>query len=93
MADKRLSSEEWIRQQNEDRKEREKSARQKAEEMTKGTRANENLDTGNKVILEATIKNLELTDEAHRDDDWHREYDKTQTQLAEIEAAERTGRA
>ena len=93
MADKRLSSESWIKRQNREREERNKSARQKAEEMTQGTRANENLDTGNKTILEATIKNLELTDEALRDDDWHRKYDKTQTQLAEIEAAERTGRA
>ena len=88
MADKRLSSEEWIRQQNEDRKEREKSARQKAEEMTKGTRGNDNLDTRNREIVEATMKNMELTNEEQRDDEWHERYQRNVDRLAEIAKSE-----
>ena len=88
MADKRLSSEEWIRQQNEDRKEREKSARQKAEEMTKGTRENDNLDTRNREIVEATMKNMELTNEEQRDDEWHERYQRNVDRLAEIAKSE-----
>ena len=88
MADKRLSSEEWIRQQNEDRKEREKSARQKAEEMTQGTRGNDNLDTRNREIVEATMKNMELTNEEQRDDEWHERYQRNVDRLAEIAKSE-----
>ena len=85
MADKRLSSEEWIRQQNEDRKEREKSARQKAEEMTKGTMAVANLDTKNREVLEAAKKNLELTKDAFRDLEWHERYTTIQNDLAALQ--------
>ena len=85
MADKRLSSEEWIRQQNEDRKAREKSARQKAEEMTKGTRAVANLDKKNREVLEAAKKNLELTKDAFRDREWHERYTTIQNDLAALQ--------
>ena len=84
MADTALSSKAWIERQNKEREERNKSARQKAEEMSKGTRKNDNLDTRNRVIVEATMKNMELTDEAHRDDEWHERYQRNVDRLAEI---------
>ena len=88
MADKRLSSESWIARQNREREERNKSARQKAEEMTQGTRGNDNLDTRNREIVEATMKNMELTNEEQRDDEWHERYQRNVDRLAEIAKSE-----
>ena len=88
MADKRLSSESWIKRQNREREERNKSARQKAEEMTKGTRGNDNLDTRNREIVEATMKNMELTNEEQRDDEWHERYQRNIDRLAAIAVSE-----
>ena len=68
MADKGLSSEEWIARQNAEREERSKSARDKAEEMTDGKRRITNLDVQNKFIVLAGKRNMELTDEEHRDE-------------------------
>lgn len=84
MADVALDSKTWIARQNKEREERHKRAREKAREMTEGARKVANLDTGNRVILEAQLKNMELTNEEQRDQEWHEQYDRTQAQLAKI---------
>lgn len=89
MADKALSSASWIARQNAEREARNKSARQKAEDMSEGETELANLDTGNREILEASLKNLDLTDEAFRGKKWHKKYDKIQGQLAALDAAEK----
>ena len=84
MADISLDSATWIARQNKERLQREKSARERAREMTENTRKVANLDTGNEVILKAQLKNMELTDEAHRDEDWQEQYERTIAQLKKI---------
>ena len=56
--------------------------------MTKGTRGNDNLDTRNREIVEATMKNMELTNEEQRDDEWHERYQRNVDRLAEIAKSE-----
>ena len=91
MADRALSSAAWIARQNAEREERNKSAREKAEEMTEGTRRKSNLDTGNKFIVLAAKKNMELTDEAQRDRKWQEEYQIILDNLQAINEAEKKG--
>ena len=93
MADKRLSSAEWIKRMAEERKERELSARQKAEQMTEGERGLSNLDVANKFIVEAGKKNMELTDEAHRGKKWQKQYKIICDRLEAIEQYEREHRS
>ena len=93
MADRGLSSEEWIKRQNAEREERNKSARQKAEEMSEGARGLSNLDVANKFIVEAGKKNMELTDEAHRGKKWKKQYAIICERLEAIEQYEREHRS
>ena len=88
MADAGLSSEEWIKMQNAERESRALSAREQAEEMTDGKRRITNLDVRNKFIVEAGKKNMELTDEEHRDESWHEQYQIILDNLKAIEEYE-----
>ena len=89
MADSGLSSEEWIKRQNAERESRILSAREQAEEMGDGKRRLTNLDVQNKFIVEAGKRNMELTDEEHRDEKWQRQYQVILDNLQAIEEYEK----
>lgn len=58
--------------------------REKSEEISKGTREPENLDTENLSIWKAQLKNLLLTKEAFRDSRWKAKHDKTLKEIQRL---------